>query len=79
MAQPGYADAISGLEAVHARAYRRNDAHYFMSGNHGDFRRSQLAIYNVQIRATNAARTNVDKQLAGAGYGVGNLHLSQDG
>jgi hypothetical protein len=79
MTEPRHAHAIAGREVRHASAELRDRSHDLVSRNHRPLRMSELAVNHMQIRATHAARMNIDQQFARARHGIGHIEHLQNG
>jgi hypothetical protein len=62
--QPRHAHAIAGREARHAVAESRDRPDDLVPRNHRPLRMRELAVDDMQIRSTHAARMDVDEQFA---------------
>jgi hypothetical protein len=72
--QPSDACVIAFLQADHARAARRDDPDTFMPGDKWQRRLCRpIALGGMQVGVTDAARNNLDQDLARSRRRYGNL------
>jgi len=76
-AKPRDADAITGIETLHAFALDNNGADDFMAGHERELGVGQFAIEEMKISAANRAGANTDEDLAGCGAGGWKLNGPQ--
>jgi hypothetical protein len=60
MSKPRNTYPISGLKVVYAIPHCQNDTYDLVPRDEGNFWRSQVPVYDVQVRATDAASANLE-------------------
>ncbi len=78
-ADPRHADALAGRETIDAGADRGDDADDLMAEHEGQLGMGQFAVEDVQVGATDAARTNLQEHLPVARLRHGQLGRHERG
>ena len=77
LVQPGHPDPVAQGETPGLRSALAHDPNHLVPRNDRRMLRSEIALYDVQISATDSADLHLHQQLSGAGDGGGAVDQTQ--